>query len=123
VDHAATAFGCRVVDLWSPRIFDDHRVWSDDRLHLNSEGHARVAGAVLELLGYDAGAWRALLPEQHPTPVLRSLRSDAAWARQHFAPWVARRVAGRSTGEGLPPKRPMLEPYDVPGGLRESAAG
>jgi lysophospholipase L1-like esterase len=123
VDHAASAFGCRVVDLWSPRIFDDHRVWSDDRLHLNSAGHARVAGAVLELLGYDSGAWRQLLPEQHPVPVLRSLRSDAAWARQHFAPWVARRLTGRSIGEGLPPKRPVLEPYGVPGVVHETAAG
>jgi hypothetical protein len=35
---------------------------------------------------------------------------DARWARIHAAPWVARRVRGVSTGDGVNPKRPELLP-------------
>ena len=35
---------------------------------------------------------------------------DARWARQHLAPWVRRRLAGRSSGDTLTAKRPTLGP-------------
>jgi hypothetical protein len=35
---------------------------------------------------------------------------DVRWARVHAAPWVARRVRGVSTGDGVNPKRPELVP-------------
>jgi hypothetical protein len=38
-------------------------------------------------------------------------RLDARWARLHAAPWVGRRIRGRSSGDGIPPKRPQLLPF------------
>jgi hypothetical protein len=35
---------------------------------------------------------------------------DLRWARVHAAPWVARRVRGTSSGDGIAPKRPELRP-------------
>jgi hypothetical protein len=35
---------------------------------------------------------------------------DMRWAREHAAPWVARRVRGVSTGDGIEAKRPELLP-------------
>ncbi len=32
-----------VVDLYASRALSDPRLWADDRLHLNAEGHRRVA--------------------------------------------------------------------------------
>jgi hypothetical protein len=29
----------------------------------------------------------------------------------HAAPWVGRRIRGRSSGDGIPPKRPQLLPF------------
>jgi hypothetical protein len=37
-------------------------------------------------------------------------RADLAWARQHMVPWVHRRLTGRSSGDGIEPKRPVLAP-------------
>ena len=35
-------------------------------------------------------------------------REDAQWVREHLGPWVAAGCAGRSSGDGLDPKRPDL---------------
>jgi hypothetical protein len=36
--------------------------------------------------------------------------ADLAWARSHAAPKVQRRLRGTSSGDGLAPRRPALEP-------------
>ena len=41
---------------------------------------------------------------------LAARRMDLRWAREHAAPWVARRVRGISSGDNLDPKRPELLP-------------
>jgi hypothetical protein len=41
---------------------------------------------------------------------LTARRTDLRWARLHAAPWVARRVRGVSSGDGISPKRPELLP-------------
>ena len=43
----ADLYGCRMVDLWSMQGFRDWRAWSDDRLHMNADGHRMVAARVL----------------------------------------------------------------------------
>lgn len=34
---------------------------------------------------------------------------DVVWAREHFAPWILRRLQGRSSGDEVLPKRPTFE--------------
>lgn len=107
----ATEFDCVVVDLWSCRIWDDERLWAEDRLHLNAEGHRRVALAALEAVGLDIDEdWRRPLPVASPTPWRAQRVADAQWARRHLAPWVMRRVRGQSSGDQVEPKRPVLTP-------------
>jgi lysophospholipase L1-like esterase len=71
----AAARDCVLVDLWGMRVLGDRRVWSADRLHLNSEGHRRVALFAAETAGVPVTAdWRAPLaepglPGQVPRPV------------------------------------------------------
>ena len=112
VRHAAEAHGALLVDLWSAHVFDDPRLWSDDRLHLNSEGHSRVAAAVLERLGVTVQAdWRQTLPDLPPAPGWAAARAaDVRWARRHLAPWIYRRLTGRSSGDTVTAKRPELTP-------------
>ncbi|MCX4749847.1 SGNH/GDSL hydrolase family protein [Kitasatospora sp. NBC_01287] len=101
-----------VVDLFSARCFDDRRLWAEDRLHLSPEGHRRVAEAVLQALGRPpAFDWRAPLPPAPPVGRLAVLRADLRWLRIHLLPWLGRRLTGRSSGDGRPPKRPELLPY------------
>jgi hypothetical protein len=39
---------------------------------------------------------------------------DARFTRQYLLPWIGRRLTGRSSGDGLSPKRPDLLPYESP---------
>ncbi len=103
--------GCRVVDFWDHAVFDDPRFWSQDRLHLNPVGHQRVAMAVLDALGLPSPVpWWQPLPPVRPLPPVTRLGRDVAWAGKHLAPWLGRRVRGRSSGDGVVPKRPHLDP-------------
>jgi len=108
---------CLLVDLWSMRVLRDPHAWSADRLHLTPDGHRRVALRTCEVLGMSATAdWRepwpaADGPASSPARAwLAARRRDVRWARVHAAPWVARRVRGVSSGDGIPPKRPELLP-------------
>ncbi|MBA8952253.1 SGNH/GDSL hydrolase family protein [Actinomadura namibiensis] len=104
--------GCDVVDLWSMMsVFKDPRAWHEDRLHLSSEGHRRLALRVAEVVGAQAaGDWREPWPPLEAADWLTMRREDVHWARTYFLPWVGRRVRGRSSGDGREPKRPTPLP-------------
>ncbi|MEW1701046.1 MULTISPECIES: SGNH/GDSL hydrolase family protein [unclassified Streptomyces] len=106
----ADRHGCVVVDLWSLRIIQHPRAWSEDRLHLSSEGHEQVARRAADVLGLPrppepAAAWA---PECRPWGA--GQLQDLRWLRAHLLPWVARRLRGQSAGDGMSPKRPDLAP-------------
>ncbi|MGH3655461.1 MAG: SGNH/GDSL hydrolase family protein [Micromonosporaceae bacterium] len=107
----AGGFGASLVDLWADDGFRHARMWREDRLHLSTYGHRRVAATVLDALGepYDS-EWRATLPPEPPKPWLSARQADLRWARQHLTPWIRRRLAGRSSGDTVTPKRPELSP-------------
>jgi lysophospholipase L1-like esterase len=87
-------------------------LWSEDRLHANAGGHERMAAAAAEALGVDwhDADWRSPLPQIPPRRLPARLAGDVAWMGRHLAPWVMRRVRGRSSGDGRVPKRPELGP-------------
>jgi lysophospholipase L1-like esterase len=104
---------CYLVDLWSMRVLCDPRAWSQDRLHLTSEGHQRVALRTCAVLGLPIdGDWRSPLARPDgPVPTwLAARRQDARWAREYAMPWVNRRLRRTSSGDHRPPKRPELLP-------------
>ncbi|RCW43543.1 lysophospholipase L1-like esterase [Halopolyspora algeriensis] len=101
---------CRVIDLWSMRVLQDPRAWSTDRLHLSPEGHRRVALRAAETLGLEVDEdWRRSWPPQPERPWHVQLTEDLRWVREHLAPWIGRRLRGRSSGDGRSPKRPELQ--------------
>jgi lysophospholipase L1-like esterase len=85
---------------WPDRELSGRSYWSADRLHMNERGHHRVAARVLDALGFapPTGWWS--LPEHDGVIVPRG----AAYYREHVAPWVRRRLTGRSSGDGRRPK-------------------
>lgn len=109
-----------VLDLWSMRALYDLRLWAPDRIHLAPQGHERVAllaaATVRGLHGGELGEaerlWSTPLPPQPSPTRLARAGQDAAWARTHLAPWVRRRLEGRSSGDGLTAKRPDPLPLD-----------
>ncbi len=107
---------CSVLNLWGLAALRDWRMWGEDRIHLTSEGHRRVALAALEALGHpaDDDAWRRPLPAAGRATRREELRGHAEWARTHAGPWVQRRLRGTSSGDALAAKRPRLTHFRDP---------
>jgi lysophospholipase L1-like esterase len=100
-----------VLDSWRLRPEQPELMWSEDRLHLGPLGHRAVAIEVLDTLGVghplDLSDPTGSLGE---TPFRAGRRADLEWAVRHAAPWIKRRLTGRSSGDGVTAKRPALEP-------------
>jgi lysophospholipase L1-like esterase len=110
IRDAASRTGAIVCDFAAYPVASDPRLWSDDRLHANAAGHARIADALADHLGL-AGAnssWSEPLPGAPPPRWSDRLRAEAAWTRRHLLPWLWRHLQGRSSGDGITPKAPRL---------------
>ncbi len=87
-------------------ILKDSRFWDRDRLHLNSEGHRRVAAAVLQTLEYSGdSSWSDPLPIARAKPRAIVFAQDVRWLISFFLPWIWRRIRGRSSGDGRSAKQ------------------
>jgi lysophospholipase L1-like esterase len=109
---ACASSGAILCDLAAYPVASDPRVWSDDRLHANSIGHARIAEALAHSLGLPGtdASWSEPLPDRPRPTALELVRAELAWGRRHLLPWVWRHLRGRSSGDGIRPKRPELTP-------------
>jgi lysophospholipase L1-like esterase len=84
---------------WFDRELATPPYWSEDRLHMNTRGHHRVAARVLTALGMEPPAdWWSLPALPAPAP------RGATYYREHVGPWVRRRLTGTSSGDGREPK-------------------
>ncbi len=111
VRDACGRTGVRLVDLAQASVTRDLRLWSEDRLHANSEGHTRIAAALantLGLPGHDA-SWSEPLPGSAAPSLVSRLSNELRWTGEHLVPWLWRHARGISSGDGRQPKRPTLE--------------
>jgi lysophospholipase L1-like esterase len=110
VREIADRHDATLVDMWRMRGWKVSEVMDADRLHLNPVGHQAIAIAVLDALAADHALTPLPLPEPSRQSAGERRAADLAWARQHMVPWVQRRLTGRSSGDGVDPKRPALAP-------------
>jgi lysophospholipase L1-like esterase len=106
----ANRTGAVVLDQWGADWVQDFRLWDTDRIHMTDEGHRRMAlaaAAALGLPGADGDDWRTPLPPAAQRTLRMAIGEEAAWVRGFVAPWIARRLRGRSSGDGRAPKRPV----------------
>ncbi|MEU8247622.1 GDSL-type esterase/lipase family protein [Nonomuraea sp. NPDC048916] len=122
---AAARHGVTVVDTYPHAFATDSRMWSSDRLHANSLGHARIAAAVAHALGLPGsdGDWALPLAPQPRPAGWQVAATELRWAASFAGPWVVRRLRGRSSGDGFTAKRPLLTPVaSVDDGQAETAS-
>ncbi len=112
IRRACANTGAILCDLAAHPVASDPRLWSGDRLHANSLGHARIAEALAWSLGLpDTDAsWSDPLPDRPPPTHFDLVRAEVAWLRNHLLPWIWRHLNGRSSGDGITAKRPILTP-------------
>ncbi|WP_448004674.1 SGNH/GDSL hydrolase family protein [Agromyces bauzanensis] len=112
--RVAAKYDCIVADQWALTEIQDRRMWAPDRLHLNTLGHHTVARMVLAALNVENDL-EPMKPEPLPTSTWRRARvEDLSWAREHFVPWVLRRIRHQSSGDFVSAKRPEAGPYSLP---------
>jgi len=110
----AASYGAHVADLAAHPVALSPRLWTEDRLHLNAAGHRVLAGAMIDTLVAGEPVAAARTGPRVAPGVLAELR----WAQRFLVPWVARRLAGRSSGESRRAKRPALLPVTEVDGTR-----
>ncbi|WP_268766366.1 SGNH/GDSL hydrolase family protein [Janibacter sp. Soil728] len=124
--HSANVFsiaqrqGAHVLNLWGLRALRDLRLWSTDRIHLSTEGHRRVAQEALAALAQPVSDpdWRSPLAPAPAVARREQVAETARWARSYAAPWVHRRLTGRSSGDSVTAKIAEPAPFgpaDLPG--------
>jgi lysophospholipase L1-like esterase len=104
--YLAKKYDAVVADMWALRELQDPQMWAPDRLHFSAIGHHTVARMVLDALNVPNDL-EPMHPEPMPKRSWRQARSeDMVWAREHFVPWVLRRLRHQSSGDNVAPKRP-----------------
>ncbi|MEV6342894.1 SGNH/GDSL hydrolase family protein [Actinoplanes sp. NPDC051851] len=83
------------VDMFRDAEIQKPGYWSTDRLHLNADGHRRVASVILNALGHPTTA-HVLEPGPRASG---GLLAEARYYREHVLPWIQRRLRGQSSGD------------------------
>ncbi len=118
---AAERHGVEVLDLFPLALCGDPQMWSHDRIHGSSVGHARIAAAMaalLELPGAD-DSWAGPDVGRRPAEVAGrfdrwvGVSRDAHWVATFLVPFLARQLWRR--GSERVAKRPALLPLQQHG--------
>ena len=97
----AKEFGAILMESKDVKFLADRRLLNKDRLHLNPEGHWRLAQAVLEGLGYPYDSkWREPLGPTPKKSKLASTLENSIWIATFVIPWIWRRICGVSSEIG-----------------------
>jgi lysophospholipase L1-like esterase len=112
VREVADRRGLTVVDFWRFREYREWRMWDADRIHMAPAGHQQMAIRVLDALGIVHDLEPLPLGDPGTTHRKAQIRGQALWLRDHAVPWVQRRLTGKSSGDGIEPKRPTLLPIE-----------
>ena len=109
---ASRSTGTILVDFAAHPVATDLRLWSEDRIHANAAGHARIADALAHALALPGSspAWSDPFPEPLPRTFATRTRAEFRWITRHLLPWFAQSLLNRSSSEGRAPKRPHLSP-------------
>lgn len=109
---ASHSTGSLLVDFAAHPVATDRRLWSEDRIHANADGHARIAEALAHALQLprSSAAWMQPLPPLPRRSVGQWCADEARWWGGHLLPWMVQGILRRSAAAGRAPKRPQLAP-------------
>ena len=117
--------GATLLDFAAVPVSTDARLWSDDRIHANSAGHARIAEALAHALALPGTSpdWRRPLPPVPRQTLGQWSAAEWSWARRHLIPWIGRGLPGRSRTAPLPPRHAELQRITSPDATRAAPKG
>ena len=109
----ARRHGAHVIDQWGLHALRDWRMWSEDRIHMTTEGHRRVSLAALEALGHTPRRDGLGDPADPAPPIRRreALQANAQGPGSTSGPGPPP-PHRRSSGDNRQAKRPEIGPLD-----------
>lgn len=122
IRRLAREYGVLFIDFEHIPMASDPRLWGEDRLHVNTIGHIRIAAALAWLIGVPGfdRSWATTLdaqpgevPEDATDSPNAGARSHLNWALKHFGPWVVSGIRGNSYRTGTECKRPVPTVVEV----------
>jgi lysophospholipase L1-like esterase len=101
VRKVAAKYPVILFEAKNAEFLNDRRFLAFDRLHMNSEGHRRLANAVLEGLGFNFDPNWKLPPAaaKKQNKIIKFL-VNISWVIVFLIPWIWRRIRGKSSGDG-----------------------
>src|SRR5262249_49331181 len=89
---ASLRSGAILVDFTVHAFASDSRLWSEDRLHANALGHARIAEALAHALSLPGSSadWAIPLPAVPARAFPARLQAELDWTRRFLLPWLSR---------------------------------
>ncbi len=114
VRDVARARGAHLLDHTLMREYEDPRLWAPDKIHMNRQGHKRMAAFVLREVGVPHSLKLLELDDDfEPRPLWQLAREEAAFVRGEVVPLVRRRLSGRRPSDSADPKWPdLVRPAD-----------
>ena len=108
VRRVAAKYPVILFEAKNAEFLNDRRFLAFDRLHMNSEGHRRLANAVLQGLDFEFDPnWKVPLdPAKKKNKVVR-IALNFIWIITFVIPWIWRRIRGKSSGDGRIAKYPL----------------
>ena len=90
----------------------DRRVDEKGEYLYDPDGHERMAQGMLSLVAEELvdQAWKVPLPPAPAKGRGEVAMDEAEWFFRYLAPWIGRRITGRSSGDGRVAKRPAYGP-------------
>jgi lysophospholipase L1-like esterase len=89
---ASTRTGAILLDFATYPVGSDSRLWSDDRIHANAIGHARIADALAHAIGLPGtdDSWSRPFPSLlAPKSLWEWLVAEMNWTRRYLLlPWI-----------------------------------
>lgn len=113
LEDAAGRQGVEVLDLFNVELTSDPAMWSHDRIHGSSLGHARIAAGMCELMGLPGSDHSWVEPTGTRPGFLHVVGRDAWWLATFMVPFLTRQLRGRGPMADQVAKRPHLEPVVV----------
>ncbi len=108
--RASRQTGSILIDFAAYPVATDRRLWSEDRIHANSKGHARIAEALAQALHLPGSNETWKQPLSTPRAQTRGdwWTAEMRWFSRHLLPWVWQGMMHRSAADGRRPKQPEL---------------
>lgn len=109
IESVAAEFSVPVLDVFRIESFRDLCFWAEDMVHFSGHGHIAIANRAAELLRLKYRFRET--PRHEMSAPSRSLLATMEWVRRDVIPFFERKLQGRTSGDGLAPKLPVLAPF------------